>query len=131
LNGTASTQTISGLTGLHRFKGTQAPLYQYVVDDADAGFVATGSWNTVVYNTGAYQGGHGPNLPSEPQNANSPYYHCWQGSCHELDSDGGQAHWNLSLPADGAYTIQVWLPAAPNAADGRRTPSTKLWRTAM
>lgn len=117
LNGTSSAQTISGLGGLQRFKGTQAPLYQYIVDDADTGFTATGAWNVVSYNTGSLSGaGASANLPAEPQNANGPYYHAWLGSCHQLDGSSGTAQWDLSLPADGAYTIQVWLPAAPNAS---------------
>jgi uncharacterized protein (TIGR03437 family) len=117
LNGTPSTQTVSGLTGLQRFKGTQAPLYQYILDDADADFTATGAWSVANYNTGSQSAaGASSNLPPEPQNSNGPYYHAWEGACHQLDSPSGTAQWDLSLPADGAYTIQVWLPAAPNAA---------------
>ena len=116
LNGAATPQTVALEPGLQRFTGKQAPLYQYIVDDADAGFSATGSWNTVTYNTGSY-GPAAKNLPSEPQNYNGPYYHCWQGICHQLDSGDGQAMWNLNLPADGQYSIQVWLPAAPGAAN--------------
>jgi len=117
LNGESTPQTVTLESGFQRFKGTQAPLYQYILDDSDTSFSNTGSWNTVTYNTGAYSGaGSGPNLPADPQNANGPYYHCWQGSCHELDSGTGQAQWSLNLPADGNYTIQVWLPAPPKAA---------------
>ncbi len=116
LNGTATPQTVDLESGFQRFTGKQAPLYQYIVDDADAGFSATGSWSTVIYNTGSY-GPAGKNLPSEPQNFNGPYYHCWQGSCHQLDSSSGKAQWNLNPPADGQYSIQVWLPAAPGAAN--------------
>jgi uncharacterized protein (TIGR03437 family) len=107
LNGTPTTQTVSGVTGLERFKGTQAPLQQYIVDDADAGFSATGAWNVVKYDTGSQS--------TEPQNVNGPYYHAWKGACHQLDGSSGTAQWDLSLPTDGAYTIQVWLPAAPTA----------------
>ncbi len=118
LNGEGTPRTVTLESGFQRFMGTQAPLYQYIVDDSDSGFSDTGSWNTVAYNTGAYSGaGSGPNLPAEPQNQNGPYYHCWNGACHELDSGSGQAQWNLYLPADGQYSIQVWLPAAPNAAN--------------
>jgi hypothetical protein len=117
LNGTSSTQTVSGLTGLQRFNGKQAPLYQYIVDDADTGFTATGAWKTVNYNTGSLSGaGASASLLAEPQNANGPYYHAWLGSCHQLDASSGTAQWDLSLPADGAFTIQAWLPAAPNAS---------------
>jgi uncharacterized protein (TIGR03437 family) len=116
LNGAPTPQTVALEPGFQRFTGKQAPLYQSIADDADAGFSATGSWNTITYNTGSY-GPAAKNLPSEPQNYNGPYYHCWQGSCHQLDSGGGQAQWNLNLPADGQYSIQVWLPAAPGAAN--------------
>ena len=116
INGSGAAQTVPLEPGLQRFTGKQAPLYQYIVDDADAGFSATGSWSTVTYNTGSW-GPSGRNLPSEPQNFNGPYYHCWEGNCHQLDSGAGQAQWNLNLPADGQYSIQVWLPAAPGAAN--------------
>jgi len=118
LNGTNSPQTIPLESGFKRFTGNQAPLYQYIVDDSDSGFSSTGPWNVVTYNTGAYSSaGSSATLPAEPQNANGPYYHCWEGSCHELDSGSGSAQWNLNIPADGEYTIQVWLPAAPGAAN--------------
>ncbi|HVW11215.1 MAG TPA: carbohydrate binding domain-containing protein, partial [Bryobacteraceae bacterium] len=116
LNGSAVPQTVSLEPGFQRFTGTQAPLYQYIVDDAGPDFSATGSWNTVLYNTGSW-GPPAKNLPEEPQNFNGPFYHCWQGSCHQLDSGSGQAQWNLNIPADGQYSIQVWLPAAPGAAN--------------
>lgn len=117
LNGESNSQNVTLESGFQRFQGTQAPRYQYIVDDSDSAFSSVGSWNTVTYNTGAFEPGFGPNLPSEPQNQNGPYYHCWEGTCHELDSGTGQAQWNLNLPADGQYTIQAWLPAAPNAAN--------------
>ncbi|HTX36345.1 MAG TPA: IPT/TIG domain-containing protein [Bryobacteraceae bacterium] len=117
LNGESTPQTVTLESGFQRFKGTQAPLYQYTVDDSDTGFSDTGSWNVVTYNTGAYSSaGSGPNLPAEPQNQNGPYYHCWKGICHELDTGTGTAQWNLNIPADGQYTIKVWLPAAPSAS---------------
>ncbi len=120
LNGSATPQSIKLESGLKRFTGTQAPLYQYMVDDADAAFSVTGSWNTVTYNTGSW-GPAKKNLPSAPQNLNGPYYHCWEGTCHQLDSGSGQAQWNLKIPADGQYTIQAWLPAAPGAASWTKT----------
>jgi hypothetical protein len=116
LNGTTSQQTISLEPGFQRFSGLQAPLYQYILDDSDASFSSSGAWNVATYNTGAYSGsGSSADLPAEPQNANGPYYHCWEGTCHQLDAPTGTAQWNLSIPADGQYTIQAWLPAAPGA----------------
>jgi len=116
LNGMPTTQTLSDLSGLRRFQGSQAPLYQYIVDDAEDGFSATGAWNVVEYNTGAaWYAGSSSTLPPMPQNANGPYYHAWLGSSHQLDAPAGTAQWNLAIPADGSYTIQIWLPSAPNA----------------
>jgi uncharacterized protein (TIGR03437 family) len=105
LNGSASPQTVSLESGLKRFNGKQAPLHQYLVDDEDSAFSSTGSWRTVTYDTGiGYGSGSGP------------FYHCWKASCHQLDAGTDQAQWNLRIPADGQYTIQAWLPAAPGAA---------------
>jgi hypothetical protein len=100
LNGTETTQTITVGSGFQHFTGTQAPLYQYIVDDADAGFSATGTWAVDTFDTGW-------------RKATGPYYHAWKSTLHENDNGTGVAQWNLNLPADGQYTIQVWLPAAP------------------
>ena len=120
LNGMPNQQTIPLEPGLQRFSGTQAPLYQYIVDDSDpTSFSSSGAWTSVAYNTGAYGGGGtSAILPAEPQNSNGPYYHCWEGTCHQLDAaaSGSSAQWSLNIPADGQYTLQVWLPAAPGAA---------------
>ena len=116
LNGMSSTQTVSVEPGLQKFSGPQAPLYQYIVDDSDPGFSSSGSWSTATYNTGSYSTvGTGPNLPAAPQNAKGPFYHCWKGGCHLLTESDGSARWNLNIPADGQYTIQIWLPAAPDS----------------
>jgi uncharacterized protein (TIGR03437 family) len=111
LNGTTSQQTIPLEAGLQRFKGTQAPLYQYIVDDSTANFSATGSWTTVTIDSGT-------RIDDGPLNvgANPPFYHCWLNSCNELNGASGTAQWNLNIPADGQYTIQAWLPAAPTAS---------------
>lgn len=102
LNGTNSPQTLNLEPGLSRFSGSQAPRYQYIVDDSDSAFTATGTWVTHTFDTGW-------------RKAAGPYYHAWNMTLHELDTAGGAAQWNLGIPADGQYTIQVWLPAAPTA----------------
>jgi len=104
LNGTAAWQTVALEPGLQRFTGAQAPLYQYIVDDSSAVFSASGAWNVVNISTGSFV-------------AVGPWYNAWGGSLHELDVPEGTAQWNLSIPADGQYTIQVWLPDPPGAAN--------------
>jgi hypothetical protein len=104
LNGTASPQTIPLDPGLQRFSGSQAPRDQYIVDDSDPAFTATGPWAV-------------NNFDTDRRVAEGPYYHAWQSTLHELDSPDGSAQWNLNVPEDGNYTIQVWLPAAPDAVN--------------
>ena len=103
LNGTSGSQTVALEPGLQRFTGAQAPLDQYIVDDSDAGFSASGTWN-VVYISGGFK------VPV------GPWANAWGGSLQESESSQGTAQWNLSIPADGQYTIQVWLPDPPGAA---------------
>jgi uncharacterized protein (TIGR03437 family) len=105
LNGTPTWQTIALEAGLQRFTGAQAPLYQYIVDDSDPEFIANGPWYITSDSTG---------YASEV--AVGPWYNAWGASLHELDVPGGTAQWNLYIPADGQYTIQIWLPNAPGAA---------------
>jgi len=113
LNATASPQTIALEDGLNRFSGTQAPKFQYIVDDSDVGFAPTGAWKTVTIDSGFAEGAlTGPGS----QVANGPFYHAWKAGVHELDASSGSATWNLQIPEDGSYTIQVWLPAAPQAS---------------
>jgi uncharacterized repeat protein (TIGR01451 family) len=113
LNPTNSSQTISLESGLQRFSGSQAPKYQYIVDDTDAGFTSSGSWQTVTYDSGVIWDDGSPTSSAE---ALGPYYHAWQLTAHQLDASSGTAQWNLNISEDGQYTIQVWLPAAPNAS---------------
>jgi uncharacterized protein (TIGR03437 family) len=112
LNATAAPQTIPLEPGLKRFSGTQAPRYQYIVDDSDSGFTTSGSWSAATMDSGFSRGtvdGPGSQL------ANGPYYHSWQAGTHQSSDSNGSATWNLHIPADGSYTIQVWLPAAPGS----------------
>lgn len=113
LNATASSQNLNLESGLKRFAGTQAPRYQYIVDDAGSAFHTTGNWSALTMDSGfAHPTVDGPGN----QLASGPYYHAWQSAVHELDDAGGSAAWDLQIPADGSYTLQVWLPAAPTAA---------------
>jgi hypothetical protein len=107
LNGTSATQTITLESAFQRFTGTQAPRYQYIIDDAAQNFSTQGSWTQVTYDSG---------LPLGVFNLSPPFYHCWQSTCHQLDASSGTSQWNLNIPEDGTYSIQAWLPAAPKAA---------------
>jgi uncharacterized protein (TIGR03437 family) len=113
VNATGSAQTVSLETGLKRFSGSQAPKYQYIVDDTDSGFTTSGNWSTSTMDSGF---GHG-NTSDGPgsQLASGPYYHAWQKDVHQSSDTTASAMWNLHIPADGQYTVQVWLPAAPTA----------------
>jgi uncharacterized protein (TIGR03437 family) len=110
LNGTASQHTIALEPGLQRFNGTQAPSYQYIIDDATASFNSDASWRTVTVDSGFRTDDYPLYIGASP-----PFYHCWQSTCHEQDAPGGAAQWNLNISEDGLYTIQVWLPAGPGA----------------
>jgi uncharacterized protein (TIGR03437 family) len=112
LNATGSAQTVSLESGLKRFSGSEAPMYQYIVDDTDSGFTTSGNWSPVKMDSGFSRGtvdGPGSQL------ANGPCYHAWQTGVHQSTDATASATWNLHIPADGQYTLQVWLPAAPNA----------------
>jgi uncharacterized protein (TIGR03437 family) len=111
LNGTSTIQTIPIESGFQKFTGSQAPLWQYIVDDSSPSFTADSSWQTVTYDTGLTD----YDFSSAPPNPNPPYYHAWGGTAHQQAAAGTPAQWNLNIPADGQYTIQVWLPAAPGA----------------
>jgi uncharacterized protein (TIGR03437 family) len=112
LNGTSVPQAISSGPGLNRFSGIQAPRYQYIIDDADAGFSESGAWSIVQYDSGVQ---FEDQPPTNIQEVTGPYFHAWQLKVHELDGPAGTAQWNLNIPEDGQYTLQAWLPAAPNA----------------
>jgi uncharacterized protein (TIGR03437 family) len=114
LNASSASQTVSLESGLKKFSGAQAPKYQYIVDDTDTGFTTSGAWSAVTMDSGF---GHG-NKADGPgsQLANGPYYHAWEKGVHQSADTTASATWSLHIPADDRYTIQVWLPAAPNAA---------------
>ncbi len=107
LNGAAKSQNVALEPGFRRFSGSQAPLWQYMVDDAAPDFSADSSWQVVTYNSGDFHEGH-----FQP-----PFYHAWNNTAHLQNAAGTAAQWNLNIPADGQYTVQIWLPAAPGASN--------------
>ena len=104
LNATRQVQTISVGAGFHRLTGTQAPQYEWIMDDTDPAFSTVGTWTNAVYDSGLWK-------------ASGPYYHSWAGSLHQQASAAGEADWQLTIPADDTYTISAWWPAAPSASN--------------
>ena len=104
LNATRQVQNLSVGSGFHRLTGTQAPMYEWIMDDSDPAFSTIGSWTNVDYDSGY-------------ETVLGPYYHSWAGSSHLELAAGGEADWQLSIPADDTYTISTWWPAAPQASN--------------
>ena len=103
LNGTTRRQTVALGTGLARLKGSQAPKYQYILDDDSSGpFQAKGVWRAI-------------ELGTKEWHAIPPYFHAWNNRCHTLAEGTGEASWDLALRGPGSYTIQAWYAAAPVA----------------
>lgn len=102
LNATASRQIIP-VGGLYkRLNGAQAPLHQYVVDDADTAFAA-GAWTSASYDSG--------------RNVDiGPWFHDWGTGCHQSTSTTATASWDLGIRSNDTYTLDAWWPAAPAAS---------------
>ncbi|MGO8837117.1 MAG: LamG-like jellyroll fold domain-containing protein [Limisphaerales bacterium] len=104
LNATRQVQNVSVGSGFHRLTGSQAPMYEWIIDDLDPAFSTIGTWTNVVYDSGY-------------ETVVGPYYHSWAGSSHPELAPGGEANWQLAIPADDTYTISAWWPAAPQASN--------------
>ncbi|HVO42922.1 MAG TPA: carbohydrate binding domain-containing protein, partial [Aggregatilineales bacterium] len=102
LNASNKPQTISVGAGYQRLTGDQAPAYQYIIDDSTAAFSARGDWAEVTYDSGLSR-------------ASGPYFHSWGKASHK--GTHGTVTWNLSIPHVDIYTLSVWWPAAPSAAE--------------
>jgi hypothetical protein len=102
LNGSQEPQEITVGLGYRRLQGQQAPRYETILDNGEAGFSTTGNWTSVKYDSGEWQ-------------ATGPFYHCWKETCHERRGAQGEARWDLEIQATDIYTITAWWPAAPQA----------------
>jgi hypothetical protein len=109
LNATGKAAVVNLEPGYARFSGTQAPRWQYLIDDGEEeGFGTTGEWRTASIDSGfGASGGPKPN---------GPYYHAWNASCRISDAGSGTAEWALNVPEDAEYTIQAWWAAAPDTS---------------
>lgn len=104
LNGTSVSQTVTLGSGCRRLVGSQAPLYEFILDDSDPAFrVITGTWVEKTYDSGEWK-------------ATGPFYHAWKTKLHEMSSASGEVRWYLPLQAQDIYTITAWWPAAPVAS---------------
>ena len=128
LNGTSQRQAVPLGEGFARITGTQAPKWQYVIDNDGSGVRFSGRWSTVHHDTHEWK--------AEP-----PFYHDWGSSCREAIQTRAVAQYDLMIPEDGRYAIRVWLPDAPNrssrtkaavyevVAGGKVVASTKIDQT--
>jgi len=89
--------------GYRRLSGSQAPRYEYIVDNTDARFSTAGMWSQAVYDSGEWK-------------ASGPYYHNWGADCQQTAAASATARWNLTIPQSDIYTITAWWPAAPSLA---------------
>ncbi|MFH0879528.1 MAG: LamG-like jellyroll fold domain-containing protein, partial [Lentisphaerota bacterium] len=103
LNPTRQTQIMDLGPGWNRLEGTQAPLYQWIVDDTDAKFAVTGKYSRDTLDSGEWQ-------------TQGPYYHDWGATCVVLSNSAASASWTLDIPAAGTYTLAAWWPGGPQAA---------------
>eukprot|EP00040_Diaphanoeca_grandis_P035995 m.227736 g.227736 ORF g.227736 m.227736 type:complete len:887 (-) comp33530_c0_seq1:113-2773(-) len=119
VNGEATSQTIDVGAGYARLNGSQAPKWQYTVDDANttAFSVIGGHWNT----TNEFEHGYSVKSPTAEQNV-PPYYHQYMGSLH-MGKPGSTADFDIGVREQGTYNVSVWWP--------RATPAMGGWNTKM
>lgn len=129
MNATRQPVTVSIGDAYERFRGAQAPRWQYLVDDGEEGFATIGNWRTAQYDTGQWKSA-------------GPYYHHWGTALRQTEEAGATATWPLRIPEDGNYTIEAWWPDAPArsgwttkalyevVAEGRAVASATLDQTA-
>jgi hypothetical protein len=103
VNATDHRMTVPLNAPFKRLTGTQAPLYQYIVDDADPAFTAN-TWTAASYDTGLWT-------------ATGPWYHDWGAGCHQSSSTTSTATWDLGIRADDTYTLDAWWPAATDTTN--------------
>lgn len=104
LNASRQAQDVALEPGLRRLLGTQAPRYEFILDNKDTNFITTGTWTNTTYDSGEWK-------------ATGPFYHSWAGSTHVRVSAAGEAQWLTPIPADDIYTLTTWWPAAPDATN--------------
>jgi hypothetical protein len=102
LNGTRQPLSTTVGAGFRRLPGSEAPLFQEVLDDDGAGFSTIGSWTTATYDSGEWK-------------ALGPFFHDWGDLVHRSAGTRSEARWSLPIPATDVYTVEAWWPASPEA----------------
>jgi hypothetical protein len=125
VNGDTEPHTVqvggAGGMQLARLSGQQAPLWQYIVDDANnASFsVGSGQWAVGDFDSG-YDAVNAP-TSEQVRPANGFYHHFAKGahaSTPAPASSSSSATFALGIPASGAYNVALWWPAAVPARTG-------------
>ena len=102
-------------SGFQRFTGKHRSIYQYIGDDAHAGFSATvrgsPSTTTPVPMVRCFYSRSSLELQRPLLSL------LWQGAAISWIQAAARPSGISTLPLDGQYSIQVWLPAAPGAAN--------------
>ena len=122
LNGASTGQTVDIPAGYARLNGTQAPKFQYIVDDASGDFSAGEGWaaawcsgegnGSPPKNSSCYTHGYDFDHASAEENA-GPYYHTWGRSATVGTS--GSSVFSLRVPEAGGYSVSAWWPAVSPA----------------
>lgn len=101
LNPNWQTRRIAVGKGWRRLKGSQAPRWEFMVDDSDSGFTASKKATVKTLDSGF-------------ETAAGPYFHAWNRKAHLLPARTS-ASWRLTIPGADVYSIDAWWPAAPAA----------------
>ncbi len=110
LNASRQTQSVALEPGLRRLAGTQAPRYEFILDNTDASFSTTGIWTNTPFDSGNWT-------------AIGPFYHGWAGTTQVRTSATGEAQWAVPIAADDIYTLSAWWPAAAAATNWTHSAS--------
>eukprot|EP00045_Choanoeca_perplexa_P011966 m.128551 g.128551 ORF g.128551 m.128551 type:complete len:822 (+) comp15833_c0_seq4:1839-4304(+) len=110
LNGDDKPYTIALPPGYRRLNGSQAPRWQYIVDDASSAFhPSADDWSVV-----SIEGGYSLQHPSSEEDA-GPYYHQWATSCVISNRSGATAIFDLGLHNPDTYSLKTWWANDPVA----------------
>jgi hypothetical protein len=100
LNPSREPRTVALGPGFARLVGSQAPRWQFILDDDGPEFQSEGPWRRETLDSGEWK-------------ADGPYFHDWGKCCQVSTGDAARARWTLTAPADDTFTVEAWWPALP------------------